>query len=346
MHIQARRVFRLSLTVALSLALGYVLPMALPFLAPVFAVILCATPGPPMRLKALIGLTLLVAISPSIGVLLIPLLLQYPVSALMIITVGLFFSAYLTVNLGKGLVGMFLTVGIALISAAGTVSDQLATTVIKDLLFGIGLAIICQWVVYPWFPEDAVAKVPPKTKATGAEQSSWIAMRSTLIVLPAYLLALTNPTMYLAIIMKSVSLSQQSSVVDARSAGRELVGSTFLAGVFSVLFWMLLSILPNLWMFFWLMLSCMVFVAARIYGVVPSRYPASFWINVVVTMLILLGPAVQDSANGKDVMSAFAVRLGLFIAVTLYAWLAVYLLERWRKRRDHYVSHGARAMEV
>ena len=49
-------------------------------------------------------------------------------------------------------------------------------------------------------------------------------------------------------------------------------------------------------------------------------------------MLILLGPAVEDSANGKDVYQAFAVRLGLFIAVTVYAWLAIVALEWLRLR--------------
>ena len=32
--------------------------------------------------------------------------------------------------------------------------------------------------------------------------------------------------------------------------------------------------------------------------------------------LILLGSAVQDSANGKDVYQAFAVRMSLFVGVT------------------------------
>jgi hypothetical protein len=47
----------------------------------------------------------------------------------------------------------------------------------------------------------------------------------------------------------------------------------------------------------------------------------------------MLGPAVEDSANGKDVYQAFAVRMALFVAVTLYAWLAIHLLEQWRSRR-------------
>ncbi|MNR67680.1 hypothetical protein D3C85_1918130 [compost metagenome] len=48
-------------------------------------------------------------------------------------------------------------------------------------------------------------------------------------------------------------------------------------------------------------------------------------------MIILLGQSVQDSAAGKDVYTAFAVRMGLFIAVTLYACLMVHLLEQRQK---------------
>jgi len=76
-----------------------------------------------------------------------------------------------------------------------------------------------------------------------------------------------------------------------------------------------------------------IYFSGKFYQLIASRFPASFWQNVVVTMLILLGPAVEDSANGKDVYAAFAVRMGLFVAVTLYAWLAVYVLEHLRTRR-------------
>jgi hypothetical protein len=52
------------------------------------------------------------------------------------------------------------------------------------------------------------------------------------------------------------------------------------------------------------------------------------WLNTFITLIILLGQSVQDSALGKDVYTAFAVRMGLFIAVTLYACLMVRLLDR------------------
>jgi hypothetical protein len=89
-------------------------------------------------------------------------------------------------------------------------------------------------------------------------------------------------------------------------------------------------------MFFLWMLAFGIYFAGKIYAVIRPGLPASFWQNTCVTMLILVGPAVEDSASGKDVQEAFAVRTTLFIGVTLYAWAAVHLLERlrtWRMAR-------------
>ncbi len=334
MPLGARRIFRLSLTVALALAAGYALALPLPFLAPLFAMLLTAAPAPPMGPKGLLGVTLVVMITTAVGLILIPLLTNYPVAAVLIVALGLFFSTYLTVNMGKALLGTFLTIGFTLISAAGMVDYSLAVAVIQAMVLGIAVAIICQWLVYPWFPEDP-GRAAAKPAGELAPRSNWIALRTALIVLPAYLLALANPSMYLAIIMKSVSLGQQGSMLSARDAGRELLGSTFLGGCFAVLFWFGLKIWPTLWMFFLWMLLFGIFFASKLYQISASRFPASFWLNVWMTMLILLGPAVEDSATGKDVYAAFAVRMGLFVAVTLYAWLAIFSLEWLRTRRRY-----------
>ena len=338
MPVQARRIFRLGLTMALAQAIAYALALPIPFLAPLFALILGAAPTPPMGLKGLLGLIALVLITLGVGLLLFPLLTHYPFSAILIVALGLYLSAYLTVNMGKGLVGTFLTVGFTLISAAGTVSYGLATAVIQALVSGIALAVACQWLVYPWFPEDPAPATKPRPAKTGAMRSNWVALRATLIVLPAYLVALTNPAMYLAIIMKAVTLGQQDSVSGARDAGRELLGSTFLGGAFAVLLWFALKIHPNLWMLSLWTLLFGLYTASKLYGLVRSRFPGSFWLNTAVTVLILLGPAIEDSANGKDVYTAFIVRMGLFVAVTLYAWLAIVALETLRARRRQRVT--------
>jgi hypothetical protein len=332
MQLQARRVFRLALTVALALVAGYGLGMRLPFLAPLFALILTATPGPPMAARQLLGLVLVVMITLGSGLLMIPLLQNYPAAALLVVALGLFFSFYVTVNRGKALVGMLLSIGLTMISAAGLVSFALALAVIKALVAGIVIAVLCNRVAHVFFPEDARAAAPGAA-AGGAEQSLWIALRATLIVMPAYFIALTNPAMYMPLIMKSVQLGSAGTVHDARHAGRELLGSTFLAGCLAVLFWVLLKLAPELWLYFGLMLLFMAYIAAWMYRVLPTRYPSTFWQNTGVTLLILLGPAVEDSSNGNDVYQAFAIRMTLFILVTVYAILAMRLLEYWRARR-------------
>ncbi len=337
MPLAARRIFRLALTTALALLAAYALAVPLPFIAPLFALLLVSKPGPPIRFKQFLGLLVLVTIMLGSGLLLIPLLQHYPTSGVLLAALGLYASFYLTVNMGKGLPGMLLAVGVTTISAAGTVHYALANLVINALILGIAIAIISSWLVYPWFPEDN-AEAPAPPPHTPPVEASWISLRATLIMVPVYLLALTNPTFYMPILLKSVAISQQSSAMEAKAAGRELLGSTFLAGLLAILFWGLLKLQPNLWMFFWIMLLFGLYIAAKLYQVFATRFPPSFWVNTGVTLLILVGPAVEDSANGKDPYTAFALRFSLFVGVALYAWLAVYLFEYLKERRNSQTS--------
>jgi hypothetical protein len=318
---------------ALSLALAYGFATPLPFLAPVFALVLTATPAPPMGPKSLLGLLLVVSITLGVGLALTPILRNYPWTGVMMIATGLFASTYLGVGLGKGPVSTLLTIGLTMIPAAGLVEHALAQSVVEALLIGISVAIACQWVVYAFVPEDKVVARPPKPPATDVQQATWIALRTMLIVLPPVLLAFTNPSLYMAIIMKAVMLGQQGSAVSARAAGTELLGSTFLGGAFAILFWFALQPWPVLWMFSLWMLLFGVYLGATLYRVLPTRFPPSFWLNVGVTMLILIGPAVEDSSGG-DVRVAFVQRFSLFAAITVYAWVAILVLERLRAIRS------------
>jgi hypothetical protein len=333
MPIGARRAFRLGLVVALSLALGYGLELQFPFFAPVFGLLLTATPAPPPGWKGLLTLTLVVAIALGVGLVVSPLLGKYPVSALMIIAAGVYLSTFISVGLNKQFFGTLLALGFALIPAVGLVSYGLALDLIAGMLIGIGVAIVSQWVAYPFFPEDPRKTSTAKRPAGDADESRWIALRAVLIIFPPLFLFLSNPAQYVPIIAKCVMLSQQGSAVDARSAGRDLVTAVFLAGGISIVFWLMLKICPSLWMFFLWTLLVGIYCAAKLYGVVASRFPPAFWSDVVVNILILVGPAVMDSATGNDVYRSFVIRFSLFVAVALYAWLAMAALESLRAGR-------------
>ena len=323
----AARAFRLSLTTALALVGAYAMGLPLPYLAPIFSLFLASAPGPPMGFKGLVGLLVVVCLLTGTGLFLIPFLQYYPLTGLLLVGVGVFFSYVLSIHKGKGMVGSLLTVGVTLITAAGTMGFGVGIAVVKALAIGISVAVVSHWIVYPFFPEPERLVAPKKDPKPGSAHSNWFAVRATLIVMPAYLLALANPSAYLAGIMKSVSLGQQRSLASARATGIELLGSTFMGGFMAALIWLALKLHPNLWMFFLWVLLFVFFLSMKIYRLSPGRFSASFWINVGVTALILLGPAVEDSANGKDPYAAFLVRFSLFIGITLYAWAAISILD-------------------
>ncbi len=332
MPISAKRVYRLSLTISLALAIAYGSGVTLSFIAPLFAFMLSAKPQPPMGVKGLFGLCLVLVVLLSSGLLLIPALIAYPMTALMLAVLGLFLANYLTLNMGKGPAGSLLTVGIGLISALGLLNYQLAVGVIAALLINIAIAVVSSWLVYPFFPESG--EPSPEPPSPEPMPSSWLALRATLIVFPSYLLILSNPIAYSAIMMKSVQLGQQSSETEVGAAGRELVGSTIMAGVLAIAMWFCLKLYPDLWMFFLWTVAFTLFISARFYGVVRSRFSPAFWQNVMITLFILVGPAVEDSANGKDPYAASFVRISLFICVAVYAWLAMVFLDWLRQRRQ------------
>jgi len=301
--------------------------------APVFAVFLLATVNRPLSLKDGLRLALVLALTTGSGLLLVPLLRYYLMAGVLLIGLCLFLAFRYGLRGGNNLIATLLVVGLTMISAAGTANIDLAMTVVGALVKGLLLAVLvlalCHWL----FPEPATAPKPPASQATSSEDTVRLALRAALVVLPAFLLALADPSSYMPIIMKSVSLGRQSCTTSARGAARELLGSTLLGGVLAILFWFALKWFVHLWMFFLWMLLFALLVARKLYSISPTRYSPGFWLNSLVTLIILLGQSVQDSAAGKDVYTAFAVRMGLFVAVTLYACLMVELLDTRHRLR-------------
>lgn len=329
---RVQRALRLATGTALCLAASFGLGLPIPFIAPVLALLLLATVNRPLPFKAGIVLAVIAMLTTGVGLLLIPILRYYPVSGVLLIGVSLFLVFRFGLRGGNNLIVTFLVIGLTMISSAGVAEFDLAAMVIGALVKGLLLAVMVVAVSHWLFPDPPNAPSPPAAPLLPAEEVSRVALRATLIVLPAFLLAMVDPASYLPIILKAVGLGQQSSTT-ARNAGRELVGSTLLAGVLAVLFWSALSLFVHLWMFFLWMLLFGLVLARKLYALSPTRFSPGFWLNSLITMIILLGQSVQDSLAGKDVYTAFAVRMGLFILVTLYACLMVYLLDQRPPKR-------------
>ncbi|MFW6753169.1 DUF2955 domain-containing protein [Pseudomonas glycinae] len=332
--VPAQRALRLACGTALCTAASYGLALPLSFLSPVLAVLLLASMPRPLPVKMALVLTLVAAFTTSLGLLLVPLLRYYPVCGVLLIGVGLFLVFTYGLRGGNVLIMTFLVIGMTMISAAGFASFELAMAVIGALVKGLLLAVVIVGLSHVLFPEPANSPAPPSAPALPAEDVPRVAMRATLIVLPTFLLVLIDPASYLPIILKAVSLGQQSTTTRTHHAGRELLGSTLLGGLLAVLFWCALSLFVHLWMFFLWMLLFGLFLARKLYRLHPTQLTPGFWLNTLITMIILLGQSVEDSAAGKDVYTAFAVRMGLFILVTLYSGVMMHLLVAHRESRQ------------
>ncbi|QGZ59791.1 DUF2955 domain-containing protein [Paraburkholderia acidiphila] len=327
-----RRALRLASGTALTLAASFALDLPIPVVAPVLAVFLLATQNQPLSLKAAFALALVVAGTTSSGLLLVPVLRYYPFAGVLLVGLCLFLAFRAGLRGGNNLVATFLAAGLTMISAAGVADQQLASTVVGALVKGLLLAVLVSILSHALFPETGPVPAKPAARVMQRETASRIALQAALVVMPAWLLAMNDPASYMPIIMKSVSLGRQTCTTSARGAARELLGSTALGGLLAVAFWFALRLFVNIWMFYLWMLLFGLLVARKLYRIRPTRYSPGFWLNSLVTMIILLGQSVQDSVAGKDVYRAFAVRMALFLAVTAYACLMLQIVERFAQR--------------
>jgi hypothetical protein len=327
MHPADKALLRLAVGVGVSVVVAYGLKLAAPFVACVLATFLLAKPGPPMPFAKGAVLGAIVAAVLAAGLLMVPLLVHYRFAGLLLTGVLL----YAVVRAGArqpGPLAPILLITFAVIPVAGVLDQGLAIALAKA--FGAGLAVgaLVSGLSHAFFPDDPRQAAAPA--AAAPRDAHWLALQATAVILPVFMLALSNPALYIATIMKAVALGQQAGATDARSAGRELVGSTLMGGILGAAVWFGLSILPNLWMLTLWITAATFWAGARMVRIRASRFPPSFWLNALVTMFIVLGPGIEDAMVGKDVFKASATRLLLYVAISFYAWGAVWLFGRLR----------------
>jgi hypothetical protein len=334
MHRADKAVLRLGVGLGLAVLIAYGLALELPFAVCVVAVLLLCKPGPPIPfVKGAVFAAVIAALLVA-GVLMVPILENYRVTGLLLTGALLYAVFFAGARRGSPLT-IFLVIAFTLIPVAGVAEQALATALSQA--FGLGLAIgaLVSGFSHALFPDPpGTAPIPAPRVAVSPEAASWSALQATLVVMPVFVVALTNPALYLAAIMKTVTVAQQAGATNARTAGRELVGSTLMGALMAAVVWAGLSLRPNLWMLMLWIVAAALWAGVRLFRVKPTSAPPSFWSNALITMLILLGPGIEDAAVGKDVYSASATRVALFVAVALYAWATVWVLERWRASRS------------
>ncbi|MDH1995953.1 hypothetical protein N5J40_14375 [Aeromonas caviae] len=328
MHNADRAVLRIGTGIGLATGICYGLALPMPHLGVIMAWVVLCRPGEALGLKkGLAGGLLLLGIMTA-GVLLVPLLTHYALAAMLLVALLLYLLMQQAMA-GKGAAAMLLIMAITVIPVAGLIEQSLAIALAQMMGLGILIGTLVNRLAHALFPPLPVTGAAARAAPAPPEHPERLALRAVAMVLPVWLLALGNPAFYIPAVMKTVTLAQQSTSLNARQAGQELVLSTLMGALLAFALWLGLSLWPSLLMLVLMLALMTLWLARRLVRLVAGRFPPSFWSNAWITALILFGPAIEDSATGKDVWLAAAMRCGLYLVVAGYGWLCILLLEQW-----------------
>jgi hypothetical protein len=341
MEIAHVRILRLAAGTALSLWVSQAVGWSLSFIAPVMTLFILALPLPALKLEQGVKFLAAMTVSMYAGLLLLPWLLDYPLVGLLLLVLALYWSFYFTAKGGSPVLGSFITVGIALSTAIGSVSVDATLMLINGLLMNAVIGIVFVWVAHALLPDSVAGGFPAPDKPQGSAKpeladARWSAFRSLVIVFPiAFWFMLSGAsTSYVPVMIKVASMGQQATNEGARLAGRSLIMSTVIGGAGAIVGWNILSVSPTLVVYTLLIALAGLIFGPRIFQGKGMHAEAGTWSYAYLTMIVILAPAVMDTAIGSSADAAFWSRLVMFALATLYGVAAVYVVDAFRPARD------------
>lgn len=336
MDISSVRILRLSLGTAVSLWFSQAVSWPLSFVAPALTMLLLAVPIPALKLKAGLGFIVVMTASLLAGLLLLPPLLNQPMVGVLLLTLALYWSFYFTAKGGSALIGTFATVGIAVSTAIGTVNLDAVLAIVSGVSFAALVGVLFVWVAHAMLPDslavmpDTPAAAKPAAKpAIDLAEARRSAFRSLMIVLPVALWFLLSSASaaYVPVMIKVAAMGQQASNDGTRDAGRSLLWSTLIGGIGAIIGWQVLSIAPTLTVYTLFIALAALLIGPKIFKGTGLHAQAGTWSYGLLTMIVILAPAVMDSAGGGPAGLKFMDRLLMFSGATLYAIGTVYIFD-------------------
>ena len=346
-EIASRRILRMALGTSLSMGFCQIITWPISFIAAVFTMFLLATPLPAPTLKSGLKFVLALVIPAYLGMLLIPFLMHARWAGILMVILALFGSFYYSARGGSPVMSVFMTMGLTVVVTVGSVSADVMLMVVNGISLGAISGIIFVAIAHgllPDLPPPASTKPikkpsPPPKPSKGLARKN--ALRSLAVVLPLVIIFLfiSSSTSYVVVMIKVVSMGQQANSEVTRAMGRQQIESTLLGGIGAILAFWVMTIYPSLLMFCLLIaLACLVYGTRIFQG--PGMHPkGGVWSYALLTMIIVLTPAVTNTQETGDAGAAFYSRLMLFIVIALYGTISVAIFDAfWPVKKNDLVA--------
>jgi hypothetical protein len=125
-------------------------------------------------------------------------------------------------------------------------------------------------------------------------------------------------------------MGQQATNEGAKQAGKSLLLSTIIGGIGAIIGWNVLKVVPTLSMYALIIGLGALIIGPRIFQGKAMHPQAATWSYGYLTMIVILAPAVMDTAGGSAANLAFVSRLLMFALATLYGIAAIYIVDAFR----------------
>lgn len=337
MDIRSLRILRLALGTGLAIWVSQAIAWPLSFIAPVIVTVLLSLPAPGLPPKQGIGLAVMAAVALYAGLALLPFIEHYRLVGVLLLGLALFWTFYFTAKGGSPIAGVLFTMGIAVATGVGTVSLDGVLAIVHGAIVGIVAGLGFVWLAYWLLPDSRATDRPAPAPAPGPESvtapdlaaARHNAYRALVVVFPIALLFLLSSasTALIPVMIKVAAMGQQATHEGTRRAAKSLLLSTFYGGVGAVIGWQLLTIQPSLVQY-----ALFIGLAGLVYGRRIFRGKgldpdAETWSYAYLTLIVILAPAVLDSAMGAAAGVKFVDRILMFVWATLYAVAAVWVFD-------------------
>jgi large-conductance mechanosensitive channel len=346
--VASRRILRLALGTALSMGFSQLVNWPLSFIAAVFTMFLLAVPLPAPTLKSSLKFVLALVIPAYAGMLLLPFLMHARWAGILLVTLVLYGSFYYSARGGSPVMGMFMTVGITIVVTVGSVSADIMLMVVNGLAVGAfaGIAfVLIAHALLPDLPSPATgaanARPPPEKPSLQLARRN--ALRSMAVVLPLVIvfLFISSSISYVVVMIKVSSMGQQANTQVTRAMGRQQLESTLWGGVGAIIGFHLMSIWSSLLLFCLIIGLASLLYGRRIFQGAGMHPKGGMWSYALLTMIIVLTPAVISAPGDGNAAAAFYTRLLLFVVIAIYGTVSVAVFDAfWPAKRKTVTDAG------
>lgn len=321
-----QRTFRLALAVTLASTLVMVIDWPLGFLTPVLAVNLLKGKDQPPTLKSAMVMIAIILATLVTGTVFSSWFLDLPLLATILLSIMFFWIYYLT-NLQKlnRFLGLMLIIGITIIPLMWQQSSALAMGITYGFVISAVAAIAFVYIAYFCFPHtgpvqlSAEAITPDNSERSFARHNAFI---STMMVMPAVIYIIGWELSNLALVIVFIAiLSLNPNLEQGKKASAGILLGNLLGGVFALIFYQLISTVPQLIFYVPLLGLFSLFISRKI---AASDNKAPLWEMALTNMLVLTGPVL--AASGGEVSDKFSDRIMQLALVVVYVLMVMRVL--------------------